>query len=111
MIRLRRSATLCAIFLLAILLNLQVVEAGRLWCKADPVVTLDGRVVSISLAIPVDSLLMVDGPTRIEIRTPATVERYVVVNDVGFLRGSVVVFTDSDEKVVDAEYTEVKDRK
>ena len=89
---LRQCSTVGIILLLALVLNSQLVEAGRLWCKADPVVSIDDRIVSISLAIPLEYLLLVDGPTIIEITVPESVDRLVVVNDVGFLRGSIITF-------------------
>jgi len=96
---LRRSATVGVILFLALILNMQLVEAGRLWCKADPVVTLNGRIVSISLAIPLKYLLLVNGPTVIEITTPPDVDRRLIVNDVGFLHGSIVTFKDGEGTV------------
>lgn len=100
---LRRAGTVGTILLLALVLNVQFVEAGRLWCKADPVVTLDGRTVSITLAIPLEYLLLVDGPTLIEITTPPAVNRQLIVNDVGFLRGSIVIFKDGGGAVEDGQ--------
>jgi hypothetical protein len=68
---------------------------GMLWCKADPIVSVDGRLVDITLSIPLEYLSRVSGPTRIEIRTPPDVQRYVVLNDLGFnLQGSEVIFVD-----------------
>jgi len=96
---LRRSGTIGTILLLALVLNVQVGEAGRLWCKADPIVTLNDRVVSISLSIPIEYLLLVDGPTIIEITTPPGVDRQLIVNDVGFLHGSIVRFKDGEGTV------------
>jgi hypothetical protein len=94
MLRLRRCSTIGIFLVLALVLNSPLVEAGRLWCKADPVVTIDERVVSISLAIPLEYLLLVDGPTVVEITIPESVDRQVIVNDVGFLHGSIVTFKD-----------------
>jgi hypothetical protein len=97
----RRSAFVGVILLLALALNVQVTEAGRLWCKADPVVMLDGRLISVNVSIPIEYVLLVDGPVQIEITTPPSVDRYLIVNDLGYLRGSVVTFKDSDESVTD----------
>jgi hypothetical protein len=99
----RRAGTVGIIVVLALVLNVQFIEAGRLWCKADPVVTLDGRIVSITLAIPLEYLLLVDGPTIIEITTPPDVDRQLIVNDVGFLHGSIVTFKDGDGAVEDGQ--------
>lgn len=100
---LRRVGAVGVILVLALALNVQFVEAGRLWCKADPIVTLDNRIVSISLAIPLEYLLLVDGPTIIEITTPPSVDRRLIVNDIGFLHGSIVIFKDGDGVVRDGQ--------
>jgi hypothetical protein len=97
----RRSSLAGIVLLLALVLNVQFAEAGRLWCKADPVVTLDGRIVSISLAIPLEYVPLVTGPTLIEITTPPDVDRRLIVNDVGFLHGSIVRFKDGGGEVID----------
>lgn len=98
---LRRFTTVGIILVLALALNMQLVEAGRLWCKSDPVVTLNGQTVSITVAIPLEYLLLVDGPVIIEIKTPPSVDRQLIVNDVGFLHGSIVTFTDGGGAVKD----------
>lgn len=72
---LRRSAMVGIILMLAIAHNVQLVEAGRLWCKTDPIVTLNNRIVSITVAIPVEYVLLVNGPVIIEIATPPSVDR------------------------------------
>jgi len=89
------SCGLGLVLLLTISFQAHVVDAGRLWCKADPVVSLDDRLVSISLAIPIEYLLLVNGPTTIEIKTPKTVDRQLILNDLGFMgHGTVVTFVD-----------------
>jgi hypothetical protein len=90
----RRVGSVVPTILLILLVNSQIVEAGRLWCSTDPVVTVDHRVVELSLAIPLEFLPRVDGPTLIEITAPAAVDRQLVFNDVGFGHGSIVTFTD-----------------
>ena len=51
--------------LLALLMPAQPAAAGRLWCSTDPLVSVDGQIVSIIVAIPVDDVLRVTGPTSI----------------------------------------------
>ena len=87
---------------LALALLVQPAAAGRLWCKADPVVSLDQRLVSISVAIPAESLLAVNGPTSITIKAPPSVSRVLVVNDLGFMGyGTIVTFVDGGGPVKD----------
>lgn len=81
---LRRPAIAGLVSLLIVAVLVAPASAGRLWCKADPVVSLDDRLVSITVAIPLDYLLLVNGPTQITIRTPPSITHDVVVNDLGF---------------------------
>lgn len=79
--------------LLILALVAQPAAAGKLWCKADPVVSLNGRVVSISPAIPLEYLLRVNGPTQITIKTPRGVDGTLILNDLGFMgHGTIVTF-------------------
>jgi hypothetical protein len=88
--------------LLLLALLVQPAAAGRLWCKADPVVSLDHRLVSISVAIPAESLLAVSGPTSITIQAPPSVSHALVVNDLGFMGyGTIVTFVDGGGPVKD----------
>lgn len=90
----RRDVTLAgAMSLLLFALLVHPISAGKLWCAADPVVGLDQRLVDITIAIPVEYVLLVNGPTTIEIKTPPAVERAVVVNDLGFNgHGTAITF-------------------
>lgn len=97
----RRTATAVSILALLLILNIQVVEITRLWCKTDAVVMLDNRVVDITLAIPLEFLLLVNSPSVIEITTPPSIDRQPIVNDIGFLHGSIVTFKDGGGVVRD----------
>jgi hypothetical protein len=90
----RLATALFFIPLLVLSFGVNTADAGRLWCSADPVVSLDQRLVSITIAIPLEYLLLVNGPTSVEIKTPSTVDRQVIL-DVGLnLHGSIVTFVD-----------------
>jgi hypothetical protein len=100
----RRSVLIVMPIVLCALL-IQPSAAGRLWCRADPVVSLDDRLVSISVAIPVEDLLRVTGPTSIQIKAPRDVDRRLIVNDLGFLGyGTVITFVDGGGSVKDATF-------
>lgn len=89
----RYRALLLVMPMLAFALVTQPVSAGRLWCSSDPVVTLDERLVSISVAIPVESVPLVTGATSIDIKAPPSVDGALLVNDVGFMgHGTVLAF-------------------
>lgn len=91
--------------IMAILALAVPADAGWIWCRTDPVVRLDGTLVDILIAIPVDYVPAVNGPTRFEIQTPRGVERELILNDVGYNGyGSEVVFTDGPGAVRDKEF-------
>lgn len=88
--------------MLALLMIVHPVTAGRLWCSADPVVSLDHRLVSISVAIPAEYLLLVNGPTALTVKAPPSLDRALVVSDVGFMgHGTVVTFVNGGGAVKD----------
>lgn len=89
----RRIAVIGIIPVLVFALLAQPATAGRLWCPSDPVISLNHRIVSISVSIPPEYLLLVNGPTTIEIKTPRGVDRQLILNDLGFMgHGSIVTF-------------------
>ncbi len=75
-------------------------SADLTWCKKDPVISLNGAVVDLSVAIPWKYVPLVNGPVRYEIQTPPTTDRKLVVNDLGYNGyGSEVVFKDGSGTV------------
>lgn len=75
------------------------------WCKADPVVRLDGTLMDITVSIPPKYLFVVDGPTEILVKSPEGVDRQLILNDLGFMaKGSVVRFTNRSGEVVDGQF-------
>ncbi len=91
----RRLSLTTLLSILAVLVLALPANAGWLWCKSDPVISLNGTVVDIVVAIPVDYVPAVNGPTQYEIATPRGVERQLILNDIGYNgHGSEVVFTD-----------------
>ncbi len=56
------------------------------WCKSDPVVSLNGTLVDITVGIPLEYEPLVTGPVRIEVQTPESVERELVLSGPGFNR-------------------------
>ncbi len=79
-------------------------QAGIAWCRGDPVVMLNGTVLDISVAIPVEYVPMVNGPVAYTIQTPPSVTRAVLVADVGYGHGSNIMFTDGAGAVKDTAF-------
>src|ERR687894_340138 len=88
----RRSAGL--ILLLAMFALVTPAQAGLVWCKGDPIVKLNGTLLDISIGIPAEYVLLVNGPVEYEIQTPPEVARQLILADVGYGYGVKVKFTD-----------------
>ena len=56
--------------------------AGVGWCRADPVVRLNGTEVQVWVAIPEQYKSLVNGPIDVVVRTPAGVTREVAATSV-----------------------------
>lgn len=61
--------------------------AADSWCKADPIVRMNGTRVQFLTAIPQQYVHLVDGPIRFEIKTPQSVRRELIFTDSGFNGG------------------------
>ncbi len=91
--------------ILAVLVLVLPASAGYTWCKSDPVISLDGTLVDITVAVPLEYVPAVNGPINIEVKTPKTVQRELVLSDLGYNgHGVVVVFTDGSGVVQDKEF-------
>ncbi|MDP9380986.1 MAG: hypothetical protein M3Q29_12725 [Chloroflexota bacterium] len=98
----RRIVPTTLIPLLALVFLTLPTRAELIWCKTDPVVTLNGTVVDIQVDIPLDYVLLVNGPTSIEIQTPKSVARELILSGPGFNGyGEEVFFTDGGGVVKD----------
>lgn len=53
------------------------------WCRADPILKVDGKQVQILVSIPQEYVALVDGPTRVEVKTPQQVTRQLIAMDSG----------------------------
>lgn len=88
--------------LLLVLVGLSVVlapvaEAGRQWCRSDPVVTIDNHIADIFVSAPLTAPLKVTGPNRIVVLVPEGVPAALVASTIGFGLGEEVSFRESRE--------------
>ncbi len=98
----RRFALSSLVVLVAVLVLVLPVQSAVHWCRTDPIVALNGTLVDIQVAVPLDYVLMVNGPVRIEIQTPKTTVRQLILTDIGFNgHGEEVIFTDGAGVVQD----------
>jgi hypothetical protein len=83
----------------------QPAAAGISWCRSDPVVLFtveDGGLLGsavladIFVSAPLPILLNVTGPNQVVVTTPPGVSAVLAISDLGFGRGEVVTFQQSD---------------
>jgi hypothetical protein len=68
--------------------------AGVSWCRADPIVELNGKRVQIWVAVPEQYVDKVTGPIDVQINVPSSVSRELIFTDAGFNGyGEKVTFT------------------
>lgn len=79
----RRFAFFTLVQLLAVLALALPAQAVR-WCKTDPIVQLNGTSVQVLVSVPEEYAPLVNGPIRVEVRTPLAVARELVFTDSGF---------------------------
>lgn len=80
----KRLSAATILGLMAMLVLAMPALAGRAWCARDPIVTLNGTYVQMWVAIPEEYVKYVNGPIKMTISTPATVDRKVIFLDEGF---------------------------
>ena len=70
--------------------------ATRVWCARDPIVSFDGTVVQVWVAIPEEFEPFANGATEVKFRVPKNVgNRQILFTDAGFNgHGEKVSFTD-----------------
>ncbi len=80
----RRYTSALLLGLIALLMVAAPAGAGVSWCRADPIVSLNGTQVQVWVAMPDQYVGLVNGPINVQFVTPSTVQRYVVMTDSGF---------------------------
>ena len=90
----RRYLMSLSLGLMALMLFVMPVSAGVGWCRADPIVELNGNRVQIWVAVPEHYAAKVSGPIQVEINAPSIVSRKLIFTDAGFNgHGERVTFT------------------
>jgi hypothetical protein len=78
-----------------LVLSTSTASASVGWCRADPVIMVEGDIADIFVSAPLDALLKVTGPTQIVVSTPAGVDAFLIASTLGFGRGEIVEFEQS----------------
>jgi hypothetical protein len=71
------------------------VGAIKNWCRTDPVVAIDGELADIFVAAPVEAPTLVTGPNEVVVIVPRGVPARVILNDLGFGKGTETAVEES----------------
>jgi hypothetical protein len=85
-------------------------SAARGWCRADPVIMVDGQLADVFVGSKVEMLLQATGPIKMEIIIPTGSKGAVILTDLGFLKGYNIVFKQSSSLKRTATHTQVRIR-
>lgn len=92
----RQSLAALVCGLLAALVLTMPASAGVSWCRADPIVRIQGYDVQMWVGVPSGYEQYVTGPISFKIDTPPGYERKVIMTDAGFNGyGEVVTWGDT----------------
>jgi hypothetical protein len=92
----RQSLAALVCGLLAALVLTMPASAGVSWCRADPIVRIQGYDVQMWVGVPAGYEQYVTGPISFRIETPPGYDRKVVMTDSGFNGyGEVVTWGDT----------------
>lgn len=78
-------------------------QAGKGWCRVDPVVIIDGQVTDIFVGSDPSALLTTTGPIQIVVTVPAEMSATHVISDLGFGRGYDFSIVESSQLVATAD--------
>lgn len=82
--RIRSLMTASCVSLLALLLLAMPALAGVTWCRADPIVELNGTEVQVWVAIDSQYEHLVSGPVEVTVFTPSRIDKRTTFLDAGF---------------------------
>jgi hypothetical protein len=85
-------------------------SAARGWCRFDPVIMVDGQLADVFVGSTLEMLLTATGPVKIEVTIPTGSTGFVVLTDLGFLKGYSIVFKQSSSLVRTSRHTQVQVR-
>jgi hypothetical protein len=72
------------IALLALMLGSTVAYAAFHWCADDPVLSIGGTRVNVTVDVPEEHVDKVNGPVRVVVFVPRNIEAYVIESGNGF---------------------------
>jgi hypothetical protein len=88
-----------AVATLGLLVTAPETQAGKGWCRVDPVVIIEGQIADVFVGSTLSALLTTTGPIEIVVTVPTGTRVQHVISDLGFGRGYDFSFAESDALV------------
>ena len=103
-----RAASIALATIFALILVSGPASAGRLWCRADPIVRLDGVEYQVFISIPDENVPEVNGPLVFDVYSPRDTAHELIFVDAGFNgHGETVEFREHDKAFVHTFFAKV----
>lgn len=83
------------------------VGAARTWCRCDPTVRVDGKVVHLYVSGLLDVKYDVAGPTKVVIHVPPKVSYALLEQDAGFGKGYAISFVADSKLTADSKQVNI----
>jgi hypothetical protein len=103
-----RLAFLILMGVMCLGLGFQRAEAARAWCRADPVIMVDGQLADVFVSSDLAMLTSARGPIQLVIAIPKGSRGSVALTDVGFGHGYNISFVESSGLTRSATHTQVR---
>jgi hypothetical protein len=97
-----------AIAILAALALASTAQAGKGWCRVDPVFIIDDQITDVFVGSDLSALTSTTGPIKIVLAVPPTTEATMVISDLGFGHGYDIEIVTSDSLMKTGDYTQVE---
>lgn len=93
------STLAVALAVLGLVLTGSSAQAGKGWCRVDPVVIIDGQIADIFVGSTLSALLTTTGPIKMIVTVPPGTKTTKLISDLGFGRGYDFRFAESSDLV------------
>jgi hypothetical protein len=97
-----------ALAILATLVTGSTVEAGKGWCRVDPIFIIDGQITDVFVGSDLSALLSTTGPITMILTVSPDTQAVKLISDLGFGRGYDISIETSEALVKTETHTPVQ---
>jgi hypothetical protein len=95
----RQIAAVALILTLLLGVTAQGAAAGRGWCRADPVIVVDGQAADVFISSDLKMLFSATGPIQMVVEIPNGSKGSLILNDFGYGYGYRISFVQASDLV------------